>query len=60
MENEKPWLSGKPYYCKACGLGGGEVMACEDGGCEMESEAEAVARQEAAALRHLIQIQEGA
>ncbi len=41
---DKPWLSGKPYYCNACGLGGPEVQACEDGGCVMESEAEAIAR----------------
>ena len=22
----KPWLTGKPYYCNSCGLGGAEVM----------------------------------
>lgn len=38
------WLSGKPYYCNACGLGGAEVMACEDGFCEIESAGEAQAR----------------
>jgi hypothetical protein len=41
---ERPWLSGKPYYCNSCGLGGGEVQACEDGPCEMETKEEAVRR----------------
>lgn len=41
---DRPWLSGRPYYCNACGLGGPEVQACEDGPCEMESAAEAQAR----------------
>jgi hypothetical protein len=44
MKDEKPWLNGKPYYCESCGLGGGEVQACEDGPCEMESEEKAMAR----------------
>lgn len=38
------YLSGKPYYCDSCGLGGAEVFACEDGPCEMESDGAAQAR----------------
>ena len=49
--NAKPWLTGKPYYCNSCGLGGGEVSACEDGPCEMETEAEAIERRDAAVSR---------
>lgn len=49
MSDEKPWLNGKPYYCDFCGSGGGEVMACEDVRCKMESEADAQARK----LRHM-------
>jgi hypothetical protein len=41
----KPWLNGKPYYCKTCGLGGGELGACEEVVCEMEDEATAKHRQ---------------
>jgi hypothetical protein len=48
-DQPKPWLTGRPYYCNSCGLGGGEVFACEDGDCEMESEADAIARRDAAA-----------
>ena len=36
--------NGKPFYRKACGLGYGEFIACEDLDCELESEAEAKAR----------------
>lgn len=42
------WLSGKPYYCERCGLGKAEFTACEEAGCEMESEAKALARLERA------------
>jgi hypothetical protein len=45
MNKVKPWLNGKPYYCKTCNLGGAEVMACEDGCCDMESVEDAIARQ---------------
>lgn len=38
------WLSGKPYYCKICGLGMGEYMACEEPDCELESERDAQLR----------------
>jgi hypothetical protein len=30
------WLSGRPYYCAVCGLGGGEYMACEEVDCRLE------------------------
>src|SRR5262245_24499612 len=39
-----PWLSGEPYYCKLCGAGGGEYMACEMPDCELESKEEAMTR----------------
>lgn len=45
------WLSGRPYYCNACGLGGAEVMACEDFGCEIETVGQAQARLVAAHQR---------
>lgn len=44
MSESKPWLNGRPYYCKLCGCGGPEYVACEEGDCELESEAEALAR----------------
>jgi hypothetical protein len=28
---------GKPYYCKLCGAGYGEYIACEDPDCQLES-----------------------
>lgn len=33
--------NGRPYYCKTCGLGFPEYMACEEPDCELESEEEA-------------------
>lgn len=47
-DEEQPWLTGKPYYCKVCGLGHDEYMACEDGDCQLESVAEAQARRDRA------------
>lgn len=44
----KPWLTGKPYYCKLCGAGFAEYGACGQPDCELESEADAVARRDAA------------
>lgn len=35
---------GKPYYCTACGAGFGEMMACEDTDCRLESVADAESR----------------
>jgi hypothetical protein len=35
---------GEPFYCATCGLGLGEVMACEEGACEFESRATAQQR----------------
>ena len=32
---------GKPYYCRVCGAGYGEFIACEMPDCELESETEA-------------------
>jgi hypothetical protein len=39
---------GKPFYCALCGLGFGEMMACEEPDCQPETEAAAKARQKAA------------
>lgn len=39
---------GKPFYCKTCGLGWHEFMACEEGDCEIESEEDAMKRYEPA------------
>lgn len=45
MNDEVPmYLNGKPYYCKTCGLGLAEYMACEEDDCELESEEEAQKR----------------
>ena len=38
-------FDGRPYYCLTCGLGYGEYIACEEPGCELESEDVARARQ---------------
>ena len=54
MTAVKPWLNGKPYYCDTCGLGMAEYLACEDGGCELESEAEACTRRDMAARGKLL------
>lgn len=35
---------GKPYYCKTCGMGWNEMMACEEGDCVEETEDEAMKR----------------
>jgi hypothetical protein len=45
MSDRTPY-DGAPFYCATCGLGLGEYMACEDGGCELESEVNAKARQQ--------------
>lgn len=34
--NRDPY-DGKPYYCTLCGAGFGEVMACEEPDCQLES-----------------------
>jgi len=39
---------GKPYYCKLCGMGWQEMMACEEGDCQIESETDAMKRYEPA------------
>jgi hypothetical protein len=44
MDPIPPWLNGEPYYCKLCGAGGGERMACEWPTCELEDRATAQAR----------------
>jgi hypothetical protein len=38
------WLSGRPFYCKLCGAGFGEYMACEEPDCELETVADAQER----------------
>lgn len=38
---------GYPYYCKICGLGYQEYMACEAPDCQLESDATAKARKKA-------------
>lgn len=35
------FTDGKPYYCRLCGGGFGEYIACEMPDCELESETEA-------------------
>lgn len=37
---------GQPYYCKTCGVGLAEYRACEDGNCELESQHDAIVRQQ--------------
>lgn len=39
---------GKPFYCKTCGLGWQEVMACEETNCQIESDEDALKRFEPA------------
>jgi len=39
---------GKPFYCKLCGLGFQEMMACEESDCELETEDDAMKRFEPA------------
>lgn len=41
---ERTPYDGKPYYCRLCGVGLGEFMACEDGDCELETRAAAEKR----------------
>lgn len=36
---------GKPFYCKSCGCGFAEYIACNDIVCELETEEEAKERQ---------------
>ena len=43
MEKRTPY-DGHPYYCKICGVGFAEYMACEENDCELESEATAKSR----------------
>lgn len=35
---------GQPFYCKTCGLGFQEMMACEEVKCNLESAEEAMKR----------------
>lgn len=35
---------GAPYYCKTCGVGWQEMMACEDGDCVEETMDDAMKR----------------
>lgn len=35
---------GQPYYCRLCGLGWNEFMACEETSCTLEDESSAKAR----------------
>lgn len=44
MPNRRNPYDGVPYYCKTCGVGLSELQACEDGGCEMESQHDALER----------------
>ena len=43
-EKVEPWLNGRPYYCRVCGVGFAEYQACEEIGCQLEDEATALAR----------------
>ncbi len=38
---------GHPFYCKICGVGFAEYMACEETDCELESEQTAKSRKKA-------------
>jgi hypothetical protein len=40
----RDYRDGKPYYCKTCGLGWHEMMACEEGDCVDESQEDAEKR----------------
>lgn len=40
----RTYTDGEPYYCKSCGLGYAEYLACEDGSCELESWTDAEVR----------------
>jgi hypothetical protein len=42
--NSRTPRDGQPYYCTYCGSGFAELMACEDGPCEIESHTAALAR----------------
>jgi hypothetical protein len=45
-DDSRSYTDGRPYYCKACGSGWGEYLACESA-CELESTADAEARRAA-------------
>jgi len=47
MNEERSPYNGRPYYCRDCGAGFAEFMACELPDCKLEGEAEAKARQHA-------------
>ena len=36
--------NGRPYYCRYCGAGFGEFLACEEPDCELESKEDAAKR----------------
>lgn len=40
---------GRPFYCKTCGLGYAEYLACDALACQLEDESEAKLRQVRAA-----------
>ncbi len=44
MNDERTPTDGKPYYCKVCGMGFDEFLACEEPDCALEGEADALAR----------------
>ena len=46
LTKAQPWLSGEPYYCKNCGLGFAEYVACEEVNCELESKETAMNRKQ--------------
>jgi hypothetical protein len=41
MSEDRSPYDGKPFYCKACGAGFGEYIACEMPDCLLESVADA-------------------
>lgn len=43
MADRHPYDS-KPYYCKKCGMGFAEYIACELPDCELETEGDATLR----------------
>lgn len=46
VRGERHPYNGKPFYCKVCGLGFSEFMACENVDCKLEDEATAISRAE--------------
>lgn len=44
MSDKPNPLNGEPFYCRVCGAGYGEYLACEEPGCALETREEAAKR----------------